>query len=85
VIMENERLDNLEKQIDLLIKKYLDLKKENSILKQKLKYKGEINNPKFDELQEFKSENDKLREKNGRAAKRLKALLEKLEIEAAGL
>ena len=82
--MENDNLDSLEKQVELLIKKYLDLKEENSILKQKLKYKGGTNNSDLDELDEIKSENEKLREKNSRATERLKALLEKLEINTAG-
>ncbi len=82
--MENDNLDSLEKQVELLIKKYLKLKEENSILKQKLKYKGGTNNSDLDELDEIKSENEKLREKNSRATERLKALLEKLEINTAG-
>ena len=82
--MENDNLDRLEKQVELLIKKYLDLKEENSILKQKLKYKGGTNNSDLDELDEIKSENEKLREKNSRAAERLKVLLKKLEINTAG-
>jgi cell division septum initiation protein DivIVA len=82
--MENDNLNSLEKKVELLIKKYLDLKEENSILKQKINYRGEIDNPESDELNEFKSENEELREKNSKAVKRLKTLLEKLEIDAAG-
>jgi len=82
--MENDNLSSLEKKVELLIKKYLDLKEENSILKQKINYRGEIDNPESDELNEFKSENEELREKNSKAVKRLKTLLEKLEIDAAG-
>ena len=82
--MEKDNLDKIEKQVELLIKKYLDLKEENSILKQKIKYKGEINNPESDKLNEFKTENEELREKNSKAAKRLKTFLKKLEIDTSG-
>jgi phage-related minor tail protein len=83
--MEEDNLGILEMQVERLIKKYLDLAKENSILRQRLKSKEVNREPELDVVAEIKDENEALRDKNYRAVKRLKALLKKLEINAVGL
>jgi cell division septum initiation protein DivIVA len=83
--MEADNLGVLEMQVEQLIKKYLDLLKENSILKQKLKSKEMIHDPDLSILTEIKVENDALKKKNNAALKKLKDLLQKLEIDAVSL
>ncbi len=84
--MELDKLDNLELQVEKLIKKYLDLMEENSILRKRLKYNGRVfDNPELENINELKTNNEKLQEKNSKAIARLKTLLEKLDIDSTEL
>jgi len=83
--MEFDKLENLELQVEKIIKKYLELKEENSILKEKLKSKRITLNPSDSvNYKKFELENGALREKNSKAAVRLKALLGNLENNSIG-